>query len=414
MGNNLKVFLIERLSIGGYVISSEGSRSYLSAHHILEIGRFKNAVVFADLRLWGLLFLEEFVAPQCGHWKVTAYRLDIYTIWADGVLIKCSSAFGFLSLADAAEAAHHLQKILMSYASSSLTSGKVISRGSVGSALIQARCPSILEGGESFCGEGSRHFLHGGIICNFYNKRYSNLHFFDFPSMYGHIMAEGLFMGYQPAPRERGAGRLYSVYVGPYQKAPGRYIHDKGGWAFVFEEELDVFIKGGGRVIKLESAWSPRSRDSELAALVASLLKIRACGNKAAKLATNSIYGRLAVRDSCTETVVISRDDVKDLTGCDAIYRFGAGKYALMCRDEGEVYKPKKNIIAAAQVTSLCRARVNALAQKLTASGRCVVAVRTDAVYYTGEPLEGAYTGTLTNVSLGQNNMISDENGFGR
>lgn len=395
MGDTV-VYVIERRSEEFYVRMGGDSGFVLQPHHLKHL---EGCLVVCDLREHGLELIVEFFHKNGVAFTVQAYRLNIYSIKSSGVIIKCSSALGF-SAGNLLREARDLDLIARRFCGVSLKGAGLISIGSIAARILRRLCPEIIECEHDGDDGLFRSSLIGGLNVTTSSGYFRDVNYFDFPSMYGNIMTEEFFWGYERASGDLRRGDFARV----------RFVKSCAGFekfwfadpdfdanVFFFEAELSWFRERGGEFYVTE-LWRPKSSGAVLKKAALGLMDMRRCGATIAKIALNGVFGRLGLKQSRSKTKLVMDFDVCETLSSGARFKF-IKNVGLVEQECGDVYNPKKNLLVAAQIAAHGRIKLRDAAVKIESIGGVVLALRTDAVFYTGPKCPEYFQKTIEGVT---------------
>lgn len=293
-------------------VTQSGERFELNPQRLIKIG-LKGAVVLANLNGEGAILLQLLHSYGMKP-EIFGFKLNIIRLECGGVIFKDSGAFGIDLNArheTIIKELYALRILLQKLLNLSLYDRKVSSLSHIAALLMKKHCLDLaISEWEEF---------KGIFLSSYFGGRrevFSTLlgSSFDYPAMYARIQT-GLFplrfvhTNKSCDVQRYGLHKVKYFYAGaslaprlPRRNADGSVTYSKGGVGWFWGHELLAFISCGGVVESLGECLVSEDLRPSLKRLQEYLMQERKRYGKTAKVISNSVYGRLALKPTGSVT----------------------------------------------------------------------------------------------------------------
>lgn len=354
----------------------------------------EGCLILCDLDRIGLRIINDLMLESLDQVKIKSYNLVMYSIEFRGVCFKNSRLFGIGCGELNYNTALDLKKFVSSYTRTSLLNPSILSAAGVGAAAANIKKYRLEGAGVT---DFVRSGYYGGRCELFKPGTYSNLHYYDFPSMYGNIMQDDLPVEISVvATKELSPLGFFEIeFFGgnainklPVRRTTGCYVEVKyaaEGSGVYWGEEILSFAAGGGGVKTITGHKVARS-DKFLSEISRRLILDRKWGCKFSKVTLNSLQGRMALQTSSAADRLVFSKDIS--VGDSLTFKYIWYKdVAVVSAKPQKTLEPRfTNIAAAAAISSKARILLLSLLRCLKDNGNEILYIDTDSVFFQGEP----------------------------
>ncbi len=293
----------------------------------LKFQTHKARLFFASLQEHGLFIIWYCLNKDVDITHTTVYNNTFYAIYINQWVIKCYYAFGYEKVIsetplDILNYLDQVRQLSLDYIKCDLYSFKLHSLASIAMALIKQNSPEVLINLSPEMLEFINQSFFGGR-CELYKQgHYDFVAAFDFPAMYGNLVAGRFPKNFSWAPffaqqaqvelpcgfieATVSISKLCEVPPLPYRHPRWGVIYPTGIFRGVFWwEELWLLQTWGGLILEKHRILFASEESVSGEASAQPLLELKEAGHVLAKKLLNSIYGRLALTPTTTKTTFI-------------------------------------------------------------------------------------------------------------